>query len=145
MNQRMDLRAVVPDGYESVAALERHVRRHAPADVLELVKIRASVVNGCGFCVDMHTQAALGHGADARKLFGLTAWWELPWFSERERAALALTDAVTRLDGHGVPDDVYDAAAKAFPAEELANLILAVATINVWNRIAITTKLPPPA
>jgi AhpD family alkylhydroperoxidase len=142
----MEMLKVVPDGYRAVLGLEAYVREHLPPTVLKLVKIRASMINGCGFCVDMHTREATAAGESQRRLFSLAAWWEAPWFDDRERAALALTDAVTRLGEYGVPDNVYDAAVEAWSEEEVANLILAIATINVWNRISVTTrKAPPPA
>lgn len=112
--------------------------------MLELVKIRASMLNGCSFCVDMHTRDALDSGESTRRLFAVAAWREAPFFTERERTALALTDAVTRLGEHGVPDDVWDAAAKVWSERELADLVMAIATINVWNRIAVTTRKQPP-
>jgi alkylhydroperoxidase family enzyme len=91
----------------------------------------------------MHSRDALAAGEPPARLFGLAAWHETEFFTERERAALALTDSVTRLGPDGVPDDVWDAAAKEFEPRALADLLLAIATINVWNRIAIPTRIPP--
>ncbi|MFI5929159.1 carboxymuconolactone decarboxylase family protein [Micromonospora sp. NPDC051543] len=141
----MKLFEVAPQGYQAVSGLEKYVRANVDPTVLELVKIRASMSNGCAFCVDMHSREALADGESDRRLFAMAAWREAPFFDERERAALALTDAVTRLGEHGVPDDVWDAAAKVWSEKELADLILAIATINVWNRIAVTTRMEPPA
>ncbi|MFI7578506.1 carboxymuconolactone decarboxylase family protein [Micromonospora sp. NPDC049497] len=145
--QRMDPSQVAPEAYQAVLGMEKYVRQNVDHTVLELVKLRASMLNGCAFCVDMHTRDALAAGESSRRLFAVAAWREAPFFDERERAALALTDAVTRLGDHGVPDDVWDVAAKVWPEKELADLLMAIATINVWNRIAITcrTKLPPDA
>ncbi len=143
--QRMKLFEVAPQGYQAVSGLEKYVRANVDPTVLELVKVRASMSNGCAFCVDMHSREALANGESDRRLFAVAAWREAPFFDERERAALALTDAVTRLGEHGVPDDVWDAAAKVWSEKELADLILAIATINVWNRIAVTTRMEPPA
>lgn len=143
--QRMKLFEVAPQGYQAVSGLEKYIRANVDPTVLELVKVRASMSNGCAFCVDMHSREALANGESDRRLFAVAAWREAPFFDERERTALALTDAVTRLGDHGVPDDVWDAAAKVWSEKELADLILAIATINVWNRIAVTTRMEPPA
>jgi alkylhydroperoxidase family enzyme len=103
------------------------------------------MINGCSFCVDMHSRDALAAGEDSRRLFGVAAWREAPFYTERERAALALTDAVTRLGDDGVSDDVWDEAAKHFDQDELANVLMAIATINVWNRLSVATRTQPPA
>ncbi|WP_435588195.1 carboxymuconolactone decarboxylase family protein [Micromonospora aurantiaca (nom. illeg.)] len=142
---RMDMAAVAPEAYQAVLGLEKYVRANVDHTVLELVKLRASMRNGCAFCVDMHSREALAAGEDSRRLFAVAAWREAPFFDERERTALALTDAVTRLGEHGVPDDVWDAAAKVWSEKELADLVMAIATINVWNRIAVTCQTQPPA
>lgn len=143
--QRMNAAEVAPQGYQAVLGLEKYVRANVDHTVLELVKLRASMINGCAFCVDMHSREALDAGESSRRLFAVAAWREASFFDERERAALALTDAVTRLGEHGVPDEVWDAAAKVWSEKELADLVLAIATINVWNRIGVTLRLEPPA
>ena len=145
MTARMSWPDVVPAGYAAMAQLEKYGRSTVEPTVLHLVKIRASVLNGCAFCIDMHTTEALADGERQRRLFAVAAWREASsFFDERERAALALTDAVTRLGDHGVPDDVWDEAAKHWSEEEIANLILAIGIINVWNRIVIATRRQPP-
>ncbi|MEV6344059.1 carboxymuconolactone decarboxylase family protein [Actinoplanes sp. NPDC051851] len=144
MTQRMSWTDVVPDGYAAMAQLEKYTRATVDPIVLHLIKIRASVLNGCAFCLDMHVREALADGDDQRRLFAVAAWREAPFFDEPERAALALTDAVTRLGDHGVPDDVYDEAVARWGEEGTANMILAIGTINVWNRIVITTRKQPP-
>jgi AhpD family alkylhydroperoxidase len=136
--------AVVPQAYQAVFGLEKYVQANVDHTVLELVKLRASMLNGCAFCVDMHSRDALAAGESSRRLFAVAAWREAPFFDERERTALALTDAVTRLGEHGVPDEVWDAAAKVWSEKELADLVVAIATINVWNRIAVTSQAQPP-
>ncbi|NES29043.1 carboxymuconolactone decarboxylase family protein [Micromonospora terminaliae] len=141
---RMDTAAVAPEAYRAVLGLEKYVQKNVDHTVLELVKLRASMLNGCSFCVDMHSRDALGAGESSRRLFAVAAWREAPFFTERERTALALTDAVTRLGEHGVPDDVWDAAAKVWSEKELADLVVAIATINVWNRISVSTRTEPP-
>jgi AhpD family alkylhydroperoxidase len=141
---RLRVHNVAPEGYQAVLGLEKYVAGTVDPVVFELVKLRASMLNGCSFCVDMHSRDAVKAGEDSRRLFAVAAWREAPFFTRRERAALALTDAVTRLGEHGVPDDVWDEAAAVWSEEELANLLLAIATINVWNRIAISTRTAPP-
>ncbi|MCF0095048.1 carboxymuconolactone decarboxylase family protein [Micromonospora sp. NPDC049114] len=144
--QRMRLFEVAPQGYQAVSGLEKYVQANVDHTVLELVKLRASMLNGCAYCVDMHSRDALAAGESSRRLFAVSAWREaLSFFDEREQTALALTDAVTRLGEHGVSDEVWDAAAKVWSEKELADLVLAIATINVWNRIAVTTHTEPPA
>ncbi|ATO16872.1 carboxymuconolactone decarboxylase family protein [Micromonospora sp. WMMA2032] len=142
---RIDMAAVAPEAYRAVLGLEKYVRANVDHTVLELVKLRASMLNGCAFCVDMHSREALEAGENSRRLFAVAAWREAPFFDERERTALALTESVTRLGDHGVPDDVWDAAAKVWSEKELADLVTAIATINVWNRVSVTCRTQPPA
>jgi AhpD family alkylhydroperoxidase len=109
----------------------------------DLVSLRASILNGCAYCVDMHTKDARKRGEGEQRLYAVAAWHEAPFFDERERAALALADAVTLVsDGH-VPREVWDAAAEHFEEEELAQLLFAIVVINAWNRIAIATRMEP--
>ncbi|MBO0873960.1 MAG: carboxymuconolactone decarboxylase family protein [Pseudonocardia sp.] len=143
MTERMRMYDVVPEGYKAVLGLEKYCRTHVDSVVYELVKLRASVVNGCSFCTDMHSRDALAAGESSERLFAVAAWHDAVCFTEKERAALALTDAVTRLGDAGVSDEVWAEATKHWSEEEVANLIMAIATINVWNRIAITTRATP--
>ena len=133
------------EAYQRVQSLQAYVNDKVDHELLELVKLRASMLNGCAFCVDMHGVDAMKNGEDPRRLFAVSAWRESPFFSEAERAALALTDAVTRLGEHGVPDDVWDPVVAAFGSETAADLVLAIATINVWNRLAVTSRKQPPS
>jgi AhpD family alkylhydroperoxidase len=110
--------------------------------LLELVKTRASQINGCAYCIDMHTKDARAAGETEQRLYALTAWRETPFFTERERAALAWTEAVTRI-GDGVPDDLFEEARKQFSEKELVDLTWAVAAINAWNRVAISARGVP--
>ena len=109
----------------------------------ELIKLRASQINGCGYCIDMHWKDARQAGESEQRLYGLTAWREAPYYSPRERAALALTEAVT-LIADGVPQDVWAEAERHFDPEALAGLIWSIVTINAWNRLAIPTGDPVP-
>jgi len=142
---RMAINDVAPAAYQAVVGMEIYSRKHNDPVLYELIKLRASMINGCSFCVDMHSRDALAAGEDSRRLFGVAAWREAPFYTERERAALALTDAVTRLGDDGVSDDVWDEAAKHFDQDELANVLMAIATINVWNRLSVATRTQPPA
>ncbi|MEU4242663.1 carboxymuconolactone decarboxylase family protein [Actinoplanes sp. NPDC026619] len=145
MTQRISLAELVPAGYAAVAQLEKYGRSTVDPIVLHLIKIRASVLNGCAFCIDMHTTEALADGENQRRLFAVAAWREAEdFFTPKERAALALTDAVTRIGDGGVPDDVWNEAVEQWSEEEVANLILVIGTINVWNRIVISTRTQPP-
>ncbi|HLU44238.1 MAG TPA: carboxymuconolactone decarboxylase family protein [Natronosporangium sp.] len=144
MSQRMSVAEVAPEGFHAVLQLEQYVRKAVDPKVLELVKLRASMLNGCAFCVDMHSQDALANGESSRRLFAVAAWREAPFFTARERAALALTDEVTRLGEAGVTDQTWEEARKVWSEEEIAHLLLAIATINVWNRLAVATRMAPP-
>jgi AhpD family alkylhydroperoxidase len=139
---RITLSKVARESYRALAALDDSVD-FEPA-LRELVKLRASQLNGCAYCVDMHTRDALAGGEDERRVWAVAVWREAPFFDERERAALALTDAMTRLPEGGVPDDVYDEAARHFDEHELGQLMFASITINAWNRAGVATRLPLP-
>lgn len=141
---RLQFGSVAPEGYRAVLALEGYVQERVEHTLLELVKLRASVLNGCAFCVDMHATDTLAAGEDVRRVVAVPAWRESPFFSDRERVALALTDAVTRLGDHGVPDEVWGSAVEELGEEGTADLVLAIATINVWNRIAVSSRATPP-
>ena len=143
MNQRLDPSTAAPDLYKRMAGLDRHIAEHIDPVLYELVKLRASLLNGCAFCIDMHSTDALAAGEVPARLFGLGAWWETPLYSDKERAALALTDAATRFGDRGVPDDVYADARREFDEAELAYLVGAIAMINMWNRLGITFQLTP--
>lgn len=134
----------VPDGYRALLALESSTRDDTvlPRALQELVRLRASQVNGCGFCVDMHSHDALDAGERVERLLSVAAWREAPWFSRAERAALALTEELTRLADRpdAVPDPVWDEAAAVFDEKALTQLVVSVATINAWNRISVATR-----
>jgi AhpD family alkylhydroperoxidase len=110
--------------------------------LLELVKLRASQINGCGYCIDMHIKDARLEGETEQRLYLVNAWWETSLYSEREQAALAWTEAVTKLEGQRVPDEVYEKARAQFSEEELVRLTLAVVAINGWNRFNVAFRVP---
>jgi len=143
MTERIDISSIVPDGYRKVINLDGYVAQHVEEPLGDLIKLRASQINGCTFCVDMHSVDLQAGGYPLRKVFSVITWRESEWFSERERVALELTEEVTLIQG-GVSDDLYGRALAEFGEEGLANLLLAIATINVWNRIAIPTLMHPP-
>jgi AhpD family alkylhydroperoxidase len=142
---RMVLGKAAPDFYKAMIALDAAAANGLDPVIKELVKARASQLNGCAYCVDQHLSDARKLGLTEQKLNGLTVWWETPFFTVRERAALALAEAVTRLGERGVPDEVYDEAARVFDEDELPRLIAMCITINAWNRIGVTTRMSPAA
>lgn len=139
--QRLSIHDVDRRAYEAVLGLERYVHASGLDTALyELVKIRASQINGCAFCLDMHNRDARAGGEAQRRLDILSAWKEAPeLFTEAERAALALTEAVTQIGAAGVPEDVWEQASKKFDEAAIVHLLMAISTINVWNRLAVST------
>lgn len=143
MAAHLDLKKAFPAGYRAMLDLEQACRDSAlPTSTFELVKLRASMVNGCAFCVDMHWKDARAAGETEERLYMLAAWREATVYTDAERAALALADAVTDV-ASGIPADVEDAARAAFDDAEYAALVFSLAAINAWNRIAITGHAVP--
>jgi AhpD family alkylhydroperoxidase len=136
--EQMSIEHAIPDVSRAMAALEQEIKVE-PA-LRELIKLRASILNGCAYCIDMHSKKARNAGESEQRIYTVAAWRDAPFFSERERAALALTDAITLIAETHVPAEVYENAARYFNSEELAHLIWQIATINVWNRVAIATR-----
>jgi AhpD family alkylhydroperoxidase len=141
--ERISIRKVEPVGYKSVIGLHQHVEASVEQRLNDLIKLRASQINGCAYCIDLHWREAREHGEPDRRLYQLDAWRETPFYTDRERAVLALTEAVTLVHQGHVPDEVYEEASRYFSPQELANLILAIVTINAWNRIGISTRMAP--
>src|SRR6185437_3538219 len=137
---RMQLMPAVP---RQLAALQRFGAVDLDPTIAHLVEMRASQINGCAFCLDMHWKDARAAGEEESRLYLLDTWRESHDYSDRERAALALTAAATRLEPGGVPDAVWDEAAAQFERDELAALVVKIAAINAWNRLQITTKAQP--
>ncbi|MDQ0715716.1 AhpD family alkylhydroperoxidase [Streptomyces luteogriseus] len=145
---RVALKKITPDvsaamGSLHAAAVSAAQDAKLEPELLELVRIRASQINGCAFCLDMHTRDARGQGETEQRLHTLAAWREAPFFTERERAALALTEAVTLVHDGRVPDAVYAEAAEVFDENQIAALVWAATVINAYNRIAIATRMVP--
>lgn len=145
--QRLDIRAVDAKAYEPMLALERYVHAGNLGDALiALVKLRASQLNGCAYCLNMHGGEARKAGVDAQRIDVLSAWREAPdLYSPREQAALAFTEEVTRIGEHGVCDAVWAQVRAAFSEREIVHLLMAVCAINVWNRMAISVHMSLPA
>jgi AhpD family alkylhydroperoxidase len=141
MQQRMDYTKVAPEGIRALSGLQAYVN-HCGLEpgLLELVKLRASQINGCAYCIDMHTKDARARGETEQRLYALTAWQETPFYTERERAALAWTEAITQIADTHAPDAVYDLARQHFSEKELLDLTLAIIAINSWNRLAISCR-----
>jgi AhpD family alkylhydroperoxidase len=143
MEQRLDYPKLAPAATRAMYGLETYLAGCGlEHNLLDLVKIRASQINGCAFCIDMHTKDARARGETEQRIYALNAWRETPFFSDRERAALAWVEALTRIAG-GVPDDLYDEARKEFAEKELVDLTWAAAAINAWNRVAISMRAVP--
>lgn len=138
---RLNLRKTHKLGMAAILGLEGYTRVRVPAVLNELIKLRASLLNGCGYCIDMHTRALRRAGESDDRIAALEGEVPVTLFDDRERAALALTDAVTRLEPGGVPDQIWEEAAEEFSEAELGHLLILIATINVWNRLGIATKL----
>jgi AhpD family alkylhydroperoxidase len=131
-------------GYQAMAGLEKYVRNCGlEHPLLELIKTRASQINGCAYCIDMHTKDARAGGETEQRLYALSAWRETPFFTERERAALEWTEALTLISENDIPDTLYDAVRQHFSETELVDLSLAIVTINGWNRLAIPFRSVP--
>jgi len=141
---RLDYGTVLPVGMEPIRALSKYARECGlEPSLLELVYLRASQINGCAYCVDMHTKDARTKGETEQRLYGVSVWRETPFFTERERAALAFTEAVTLISQDHVPDDVYGETRRHFSEEEMVKLVLVIVSINAWNRFAITFRNLP--
>ncbi|VVO47401.1 carboxymuconolactone decarboxylase family protein [Pseudomonas fluorescens] len=146
MQPRADFYTASPDAMKAMMALENAVSKLSlEKSLLELVKLRSSQINGCAFCIDMHTADAIKGGETPRRLFAVTAWREAPFFSERERAALLWTESLTQLSLTHAPDEDYEVVAAQFSPKELVDLTVAINTINGWNRLAVGFRKLPQA
>jgi AhpD family alkylhydroperoxidase len=145
MKPRMNFAQAAPDTMKALMALENQVQSSGlEQSLIELVKTRASQINGCAYCIHMHTQDARKRGETEQRLYLLNAWHEAPVYSDRERAALAWTEAVTLISETHAPDAVYDEVRAHFSEAETVNLTTLIATINTWNRLAISFRAIPP-
>jgi AhpD family alkylhydroperoxidase len=151
MKSRLKWAEIVPDAYKAHASLERYVRSCGlDKRLVELAKLRASQINQCAFCIDMHWKDLRADGETEQRLYGLNAWRESPYYTDRERAALEWTEAITVLTEGFVPDEVYDRVRVHFTEDELVKLTMAIVVINGWNRLSVAFrseagKYQPPA
>ena len=145
MKPRIDLMQPVAAGaLQAMMGLERHVRQAGfEHGLLDLVRMRASQINGCAYCLDMHSKDARANGETEQRLYGLNAWRETPYYSDRERAALELTESLTLVAERGVPDEVFDRVKQQFSEDEIAHLSLAIVSINGWNRLNVAARTVP--
>lgn len=143
MSNRINMGKVDPAAYKAMYELEKYWKTTSISELhQEMIRTRASQVNGCAYCIDMHTRDARKAGETERRIYALNAWRETPFFTEEERAILALTEAVTLIT-KGVPDDVYNQAIKVLGEQFTAQVIMGTAIINAWNRIGISTGMQP--
>jgi AhpD family alkylhydroperoxidase len=144
MSVRFNYANAAPGVYDAMDALDRYLADCAVEEsLLHLVRLRASQINGCAYCIDMHWKDLRALGESEQRLYGLDAWRESPWYSARERAALAWTEVVTLVAGDNIPDAAYDGVRPHFDDRALADVTLAIATINAWNRLSIAARLTP--
>ncbi|HET6267366.1 MAG TPA: carboxymuconolactone decarboxylase family protein [Acidobacteriota bacterium] len=146
MKSRINYGNSAPGVYDAMDALDQYVQNCGlEKKLVFLVQLRASQINGCAYCLDMHWKDSIAAGEKAQKLYSLPAWRECPYYSDRERAALAWTEAVTLVSQDHVPDEIYDEVQSHFSEKELADLTLVIAAINAWNRLSISARLVPGA
>ncbi|HUZ94970.1 MAG TPA: carboxymuconolactone decarboxylase family protein [Edaphobacter sp.] len=144
MEQRFNYFKAAPDAYRAMSGLESYLHGCGLEEgLLHLVKLRASQINGCAFCLDMHWKDLRSIGEEEQRLYSLDAWRECQWYTDRERAALAWTEALTLVTQGHVPDAVYEEARKQFNEKELTDLSIAITTINAWNRLSIAARTTP--
>lgn len=144
MSSRINYYAAAPQAMKAMMGLEKAISQSVlPATLRELVRIRASQINGCAYCIDMHTSDALKAGEPPRRLMAISAWRETPFFDARERAALLWTETLTRVADNGAPNDVYQEVAAQFSEQELSELTFVIATINAWNRFGVGFAMQP--
>lgn len=143
MSKRIKINQAEPAAYKAMLALENYVEKSGlSTSHQDLIKIRASQINGCAFCVDMHTKEAKEHGETDQRIFTISVWRDTTFFNEQERAILALTEEIT-LISNKVSDETYNKAAELFDPSYLSKIIMCIITINAWNRIGISTELQP--
>lgn len=144
MEKRVNINNVEPKAYKAMYALEGYLATAELAKTSkELLKIRASQINGCAYCINMHTRDALKNGETNQRIFLLNAWRETDLFTTEEKVVLAMTEEITLISNKGLTEETYQQALQIFNENQIAQLIMAIATINAWNRIAISTRLEP--
>jgi AhpD family alkylhydroperoxidase len=143
MRQKLNYSKVLPEGMRVMNALDHYSQNCGlETALLDLIKLRASQLNGCAYCIDMHSKDARTGGETEQRLYNLSVWRETPYYTDRERAALAFTEAVTLIAEKRVPDEIYEQARQQFSDEEMVKLMIAIVTINAWNRFTIFGDIP---
>lgn len=131
-----------PDAYKAIGALEQYLATSTlDTGLTEMVRLRASQINGCAYCIELHTTGGLKNGIDQKKLFAVAAWWESPLFDEKEKAILAATDEITHISDNGMTDETYVGLQKHYSQNEIAQIVMLIGTINLWNRMAISMHI----
>lgn len=142
MEQRISIKDLEPNAYKAMFGLEKYLNSTDIDKTLgELIKIRASQINGCAYCIELHTEDALKNGESHRRIFALSAWWESPLFSEKEKIVLQITEEVSLISNRGLTNETYNNAKNHFNDNEIAQVIMQIGTINLWNRIAVSTHM----
>ncbi|MPS72175.1 MAG: carboxymuconolactone decarboxylase family protein [Chryseobacterium sp.] len=143
MEKRINIHATEPQAYKAMLGLEGYLAQSEISKTIkELIKIRASQINGCAYCLDMHTKDAIKYGETAERIFLVSAWHEADkFFTEEEKVALKMTEEITLINQNGLSDETYQKAGSVFSEKQIAEIIMAIVTINSWNRIALSTKL----
>lgn len=142
MKKRISINDLEPDAYQSMFGIEKYLSSVGlETSLKELIKIRASQINGCAYCIQMHTEQARAQGETEQRIYALSAWKESPLFSEKERAILALTEEVTQISIQGLTKETYEKALKQLGENKLAQSIMQIVAINAWNRIAVSTSM----
>jgi AhpD family alkylhydroperoxidase len=146
MQQRLNIKLLEPEAYKAMYVMEQYLRTtNISLTLIELVKIRASQINGCAYCIQMHTKEARNGGETEQRIYALSAWWESPLFTEQEKAALAMTDEITKISKKGLTEDTFQKVKEHFDENTIAQLIILINAINSWNRIAVATHMFHPS
>lgn len=142
MEKRINVQELEPNAYKAIFQLEKYLSSCGmDHKYLELIKIRSSQINGCAYCIEIHTKDALKNGIKQEEIFALSAWWESPRFDEKEKTILKMTDEITMVAVHGLSMSTYNKAKELFSDNEIAQIIIQIGTINLWNRIAVSTHM----
>ena len=142
MSERINIKKLEAKAYEAMFGLEKYLSTSKLSKtILELIKIRASQINGCAYCIDIHTKDAIKYGENPRRIFAVSAWWESPLFDEKEQIVLKMTEEVTLVADKGLTTKTYNLAKTIFDDNEIAQIIMQIAIINTWNRIAVSTRM----
>ncbi|WP_300672287.1 carboxymuconolactone decarboxylase family protein [Soonwooa sp.] len=145
MSQRLNMAKSAPEAYKAMIALDATMGASSLSNIQkELIKIRASQINACAFCIDMHTKDALKYGETPQRIFLLNAWWETTLYTDEEKVLLKMTEEITKISENGLTEETYQNALKLFTEQQIGEIIMAITIINAWNRIGISTHLQLP-